>query len=357
VWVWILLLGVFPLPYQILVIVLLGGGTVTAGVGTLVIAAFAAWLCAGRGRRGVIGALAVVLVGAVLLGVMAAVFPDASLLTYQLVPSLASVIVSAVGVFWYAYKGPPLSALRRNPQPLAARQVWAGVPLVTVAAVVLSFVHLPTAQRPPPVSSDTLTLGRPLSIPPGWHQTGVEEFPEVAARLYGTGSRMIRQQITADVGNPNWDKLSAPRTVIMDTITTDHPYTFQVYPSLVIYNLPRTRLSAPRAVDLGRGVRAQLVSGTDDKLLVTWNVLQWTWKNGPAAQRVLLLSVDNHDDGAPFPQPGHSLPTVLNSLFVVLFRGNAAVENREPEFKDADMLTEVGTAFVNAQLGQHGAQS
>lgn len=356
-WVWILLLAVFPLPYQILVIVLLGGGKVAAGVGTLLIAAFAAWICSGRGSgRGMLGATAAVVVGIVVLGVMALVFPDAPLLVYQLVPSLAAIIVSAIGVLWYVHKGPPLSALERHPQPLAARQVWAAVPLLTVVAVVLSFVQLPSAQRPSSTSSGILALGRPLVIPPGWHQTGIEEFPKVASRLYGTGSQMIRQQIVANVGNPNWDKLSAPRTVIIDTITTDHPYTFQVYPSLVVYNAPYARLSAPRTVDLGRGVSAELFSGIDDKLLVTWNILQWTWTNGPAAQRVLLLSVDNHDDGAPFPQPGHALPTVLNSLFVVLFRGNAAVENREPEFKDADMLTQVGAALVDADLDDSGGQ-
>lgn len=354
-WVWILLLAVFPLPYQIVVIVLLGGSKVAAAFGTLAIAAFAAWICAGRGpRRGAAGALAAVVVGIGVLGVMAMVLPQAPLLTYQLVPSLAAIIVSAIGVFWYAHKGPRLSAINRNPQPLAARQVWAAVPLVTVVAVALSFVKLPIVERPTAVSSDALTLGRPLVVPPGWHQTGLVEFPRVASRLYGSGARMVRQQIVADVGNPNWDKLSAPRTVVIDTITTDHPFTFQVYPSLVVYNAPHVRFSEPRMVDLGRGVRAQLYSGTDDELLVTWNVLLWTWKNGPVAQRVLLLSVDNHDDGAPFPEPGHSLPTVLNSLIVVLFRGNAAVENREPEFKDADMLAQVGTALVDAQLDQSG---
>ncbi|MFI5510610.1 hypothetical protein ACIA48_24370 [Mycobacterium sp. NPDC051804] len=351
VWVWILLLAVFPLPYQILVVVLLGGGKLTAAVGTLLIAAFAAWICTRRGpRRGAIGALAAVLVGIVVLGVMAMFFPAAPLLAYQLVPSLAAVIVSAIGVFFYAHKGLRLSALNTHPQPLAARQVWAAVPLVTVVAVALSFVQLPVVPRPAPVSSDMLTLDRPLIIPPGWHQTDIMEFPAVASRLYGPGARMIRQQMTANVGNPDWDKLSAPRTVVMDTITTNLSSTLQIYPSLVVYNAPHVRFSESRVIDLGHGVRSQLLSGIDDQLLVTWNVLQWTWTNGSVAQRVLVASVDNHDDGAPFPKPGHSLPTLLNSLIVVLFRGNAAVENREPEFKDAGMLEQVGTALVTAQL-------
>jgi hypothetical protein len=37
-------------------------------------------------------------------------------------------------------------------------------------------------------------------------------------------------------------------------------------------------------------------------------------------------------------------------MFTVLFRGNAVTTNREPEFKDAEMLTQFGRGLVTAQL-------
>jgi hypothetical protein len=350
IWVWILLLAVFPLPYQIVVIVFLGGGKLAAGIGTIVIAAFAAWICAGHNRRGVTAAVQALVLGAAVLAAMTFAFPNAALLAYQMVPSITAIVLAGVGGRMHAGGGQRPEALSHDPHPLAARQVWSGVPLVTVVAIALSFVRLPIAATPAPISIDGATFGRPLIVPAGWHQADVQPVAQVAVRLYGGGAEMLRQQIVADIGNPQWDKLSQPRTVVIDTITTYKPFTFEVYPSLVVYAAPYARLSAPRTVDLGAGVRAQLFSATDDKLLVTWNLLQWTWRNATSAERVLLLSVDNHDDGAPFPEPGHSLPTVLNSLLVVLFRGNSAVQNLEPEFKDADMLTEVGRALVNVQL-------
>lgn len=353
IWVWVLLLAIFPLPYQILAIVVLGGGKTSAGAGTLLVAAFAAWICAGADRRrGLSAAALAALTGAAVLAALTALIPQASLLTFQLVPALSAIVVSAVGVFLYSRVRHVKPELNRTVGPLAARQVWAAVPLVTAVAIGLSFVRLPIAVVPQSVTVEGIAFGRPLSIPAGWHQTAFGEYPEVARRLYGSGAVMLRQQITADTGNPKWDKLSQPRTVVVDSITTDSPFTFEVYPSVVVYAAPHARFSEPRIIDLGFGVRAQLVSGTDDRLLVTWNALQWTWQNGHSAQRVLVLSVDNHDDGAPFPQPGHSLPTVLNALLVVLFRGNAAVQNREAEFKDADMLTDIGHTLVRTQL--HG---
>jgi hypothetical protein len=189
-----------------------------------------------------------------------------------------------------------------------------------------------------------------LQVPAGWHQVDQTRYPKVA-RLYGAGSSFIRQLIRADVGNPKWDKLSQPRLIGIDSISTDNPFAFEVYPSITLYPLPRSRLSQPRPVDLGSGVSAQLFSATDDQLLVTWNVMLWTWHSQTAAQRVLMFSVDYHDEGAPIPEPGHSVPSVLNSLLVVLFRGNSAVANQAAQFKDADMLTEVGRKLVAAQLG------
>ena len=83
---------------------------------------------------------------------------------------------------------------------------------------------------------------------------------------------------------------------------------------------------------------------------VTWDGLQWTWGNASTEQRVLVISVDNHDDNAPFPQPTGGMLSTLNSLFTVLFRGNAATSDLNPVVKDDVLLTEFGHALVHAEL-------
>jgi hypothetical protein len=138
--------------------------------------------------------------------------------------------------------------------------------------------------------------------------------------------------------------------VMVDNVVTDRPFSFNVYPAKVLYDVGATRLSKPRRIDLGWGVTGEMVSVVDDRLLVTWNMLQWTWRSGNRAQRVLVISVDNHEDTAPFPNPSGALLPTLNTLITVLFRGNSAVDDRNPTFKDLDLLTTFGRALVNAQL-------
>ena len=161
---------------------------------------------------------------------------------------------------------------------------------------------------------------------------------------------LTRQRMVADVGNPRWDKLSRPRTVVVDNVYTNRPFSFFVYPAKVLYDVTATRLSQVRRVELGYGVTGELMSGVDDKLLVTWNMLQWTWRNADRAQRVLIFTVDNHEDDAPFPRPSGALLPTLNTLVTVLFRGNSAVDDTNPEFKDAELLTVFGRGLVAAQL-------
>jgi hypothetical protein len=137
---------------------------------------------------------------------------------------------------------------------------------------------------------------------------------------------------------------------MVDNVITDRPFSFNVYPAKVLYDVGATRLSQPQPVDLGYGVAAQVVSVIDDHLLVTWNMMQFTWRNADRAQRVLLITVDDHDPAAPFPQPSGALLPTLNTLFTVLFRGNSAVNDDDPTFKDLDMLTTFGRDLVRAQL-------
>jgi hypothetical protein len=358
--VWVMMLLVFPLPYY-LAVAALGGGKVAAGAGTLIISAVGTGIALGRTfRRGLIGSVTSWIVGAMVLTGMAVFVPDAPLLAYQQIPAVATICVVGGGFYWLARRGMPKRLLDRKVEPLAARQVWAGVPAVLVGGIALAFVHLPAAVGVAHITTDSpgvLHQGQPLIVPPGWHTTSEQTY-EWMHRLYGPGADLIRQEMTADTGNPQWDKQGRPRTVMVDNITSARPFSFDVMPARTLYDVAASRVSAPRLVNLGSGVTGQMVSVVDDKLLVSWNALQFAWGDRRIAQRVNLFVVDNHEPGAPFPKPSGGLLPTLGTFLTILLRGNAADTDRAPTFKDADVLTKFGRALVAAQGnpagGTHG---
>ena len=352
-WVWMLLLMVFPLPYH-LTVFLLGGNRMAGGAATLIVGAFATAIAVGRSvRRAVIGSILAWAVGLGVLAVMALYLPDAPLLAYQQIPALTAILLVGILLYLHARRGKEKNFLDRKIEPLAAGQVWVGLPLVAVFAILLSLVKLPTPPTPPTTQISEMNFAAPLPAPAGWKITDEQTFPWVH-RLYGRDAEVTRQRMIALSGNPKWDKHSDPRTVVVDSVVTGRPMSFVVYPTTLLYDLSATRLSAPRRVDLGHGVTGQLVSVVDDKLVVTWNALAWTWRNARQAQRIVVLSVDNHEDDAPFPIPAGGIPGTLNSMFTILFRGNAAVGDRNPVFKDAEMLTEFSRALVAARMRGFG---
>jgi hypothetical protein len=300
-------------------------------------------------RRAVIGSTLAWGVGFAALFAMAVFFPDAPLLAYQLIPALTAVALVGIVMYLYRRRGKEMHFLDRKIEPLAAGQVWVGLPLVFAVAVVLSTVRLPVPPTPPTTELSSMTFATAPLVPTGWKLTEVEHFTWVR-RLYGRGANVTRQWMQAASGNPQWDKFGRPRTVVVDSVVTRRPSSFDVYPATLSYDLTGTRLSPPRFVDLGFGVSAQLVSVVDDKLLVSWNALSWTWRNPREAQRIIVLSVDNHEPDAPFPTPTGGMGSTLNSMFTILFRGNSAVSDKNPVFKDADMLTAFGRALVSDKL-------
>ncbi|MGE2718283.1 hypothetical protein [Mycolicibacterium celeriflavum] len=353
VWVWALLMMVFTLPYHILVI-FLGGNRIAAGAATLIIAGTATGISVSRtSRRGWIGYFSAYVVGFVLLALLAVGAPHAPVWVYQAVPALLATASVGLAMFLFARRGKTKRAFDRKVEPLAAGQVVRSLPLVLAVAVLISLVGLPTVPAPPVAQLDGLQISGPLRPPSGFHVTETESYPWVR-RLHGRLAVMTRQRMVADVGNPDWDKEAKPRTVMVDTIITDRPFSFEVYPAKVLYDATATRYSKPRRVDLGYGVTGEMVSVVDDHLTVTWNMLQWTWRNDDRAQRVLLITVDNHEDNAPFPQPNGALLPTLNTLITVLFRGNSAVDDRNPTFKDLDLLSTFGRGLVAAQLQSDG---
>lgn len=352
-WVWIMLSLVFALPYYLIVITL-GGGKAAAGAATLMIAGMAVGIAGGPSyKRAVLGFLAAWVVGFAVLAAVTGYLPDAPMRVYQQVPVLTSIVVVGMAMFLLSRRGRAKRVLERAVEPLAAKQVWAGIPLVVTVAVALSMFALPSAPNTiifPRPSEYPLTIGMPPAAPAGWTTTGaITRIP--VNRLYGPKAVLVRQQVSADVGNPRWDKAARPRTVVIDSTVSLRPFSLGTYPGRVLYGLTAARISETRKVDLGSGVIGNLLSVVDDQLLVTWNSLQFVWGDKQLAQRITIFAVDNHEPDAPFPQPTQNLFPTLRTLITLLFRGNAVLDQHTPTFKDADLLSQFGRALVAAQLG------
>ncbi|MDH6244792.1 hypothetical protein [Mycobacterium sp. OTB74] len=356
-WVWLLTSMVFSLPYQVMVIVL-GGGTLAAAVASLFIAAPAtAVAVGGTHRRAFVGAVAAFALGLMVLLLMHYLVPGAPLLAYQLVPSLAPIVLVGGVAFFRLRRGKPLRVLDRKVEPLAAKQVWAAVPLVVAVAVVLAFIPLPKQQSALVISRSApydLVPGLALVVPSGWAVTKVETNVDDVRRYYGEDAVLVRQRMTALSGDARFDKFARPRTLMVDSIVSSLPYSFDAYTGRVLYDTTGARLSRSQPVDLGHGVHGRILSVIDDRLLVTWDVLRFAWGDDEQDQIVGVFAVDNHENDAPFPDPRSGLVSTLRDLFTVLFRGNAVTEQNRPTFKDAELLTEFGRQLVAAQF-EHGA--
>ncbi|WP_348733792.1 hypothetical protein [uncultured Mycolicibacterium sp.] len=351
-WVWGMLLMVFPLPYYLAVLTF-GGGKTSAGAATLLISGVGAGIAMGTTyRRGFVASVAAWVIGFALLAVITIFLHEAPLLVYQQVPALAALCVVGAAGYLLARRGQPKRVLERKVEPIAAKQVWAGLPLVLVCTLALAQFQLPNtgAEAPAPRSSPyPLRQGMPMVAPPGWTTQGTLKFP--VSRMFGPGAVLVRQQITADVGNPRWDKFSRPRTLVVDSTVSTRPYAFRTFPTRVLYGLTSARISEPDDVQLSEDVQGRLISVVDDDLLVTWNSLELVWGDDELAQRVTVFAVDNHELGAPFPEPTQSLLPSISTLLTLLFRGNDVLFQEDPTWKDAALLTTFGRALVAAQTG------
>jgi hypothetical protein len=355
-WVWFVSAAVFMLPYQV-VVISLGGGKVAAGLATLLIGAVATAVAVGRTRRSaLIGAAAAFGIGLVVLVIIAIVTPDALLIVFQQVPALSAIVIVGSAAYFSTGRGRQKRLFRHEVKPLTANRIWSGIPIVVAAAVALALIGLPVQLSSTDVSRAApypLTPGRPLVAPPGWSVSSPPEFTDVQ-RYYGDDAVLVRQRMTADNGDLRFDKLGAPRTLVVDSVVSRQPFAFDAYPGPVLYDTTGARLSAPRNVDLGDGVRGHIISVVDDRLLLTWDVLTFAWGDDDVVQTVTVFAVDNHEADALFPQPGKTLTGTLRRMFTVLFRGNTVAIHRHPDFKDQELLTEFGRGLIAAQFEAAG---
>ncbi|UGT41073.1 exosortase/archaeosortase family protein [Nocardia yamanashiensis] len=356
--VWLLvLLCVTPMPYR-LAVALAGGSYVAKGAVLLVPAAVAAAIGAGRTRgRALAGGVIALVTGALTLFVLWGWYPDASALYYQLIPPMVAV-ATACAVLYLGYRGwanirpfdRPLLPHTASPSPSA---------LVTalVATALIALIPHPEQYLVRIADMSSMSIADNPAPPPGWQLLNEREYPW-ASRFFGPSTSWHRQQWRAASGNPEWDKESRRRRIMVDVIRTQQVRGLEYFPEFTVYMLTQPRVSPPRRIDLGHGVVGRLNTVVDDRHLLSWTWLSWNWEGRDGAERVSLIAADNHLPDAAFPQPNASVTALIQNQAHQVLRGNAVIidpesdlGDPESEYKDEPMLTAVAREVVRIGAG------
>lgn len=351
---WLLLLCMFPMPYRTLVAVL-GGDRLDAGIAMLPFAAFAAAIAVGRTRvRALIGAVGTILVGGAVLVVVHIRWPDAKVFAYQAIPSLVAVFVMGLVMYVDVRRGGSYKPVDRPLEPLKARQVWSGVATVVAVAAAIAFLPIPPGYDRDFPLIPGLDLARPHTVPQGWTLLAERDYPW-AHRYFGRDSGLTRELIRSETRNPDWDKESRRRRVVVDVLTAPTGFDIDRLPEFVLYELSQPRIGPATWVDLGDGVVARMNVVLDDRRLLSWTWLSWNWRDSQRAERISLIAADNHLPDAEFPQPHPSATGLLDNVLNTFFRGNAVVLDSDADVVDADaqpkdagLLIELARQMVRA---------
>lgn len=246
-------------------------------------------------------------------------------------------------------RGRPAERTRWRGPAVSPREAWRSVPLLVAVAVALWWAPLPA-----PVE-ERLDQGPPgpaevgMVVPPGWIERSAQDFPW-AVEMYGPGTTLHRQLIRATSVREDWDELSRLREAVVQTLTVPEAGLLDAYPIEMTYDLTAARVSPPTSVELGNGVTARYRTVVDDESLLTWSLMSFVWTRSPGSvQRVSILTVDNHEYDAVFPETVPGTASTAGRLVSLGLRGSASVTVTDPQQKDLAMLTELGTDLVEAQ--------
>jgi hypothetical protein len=300
-------------------------------------------------RRALVGFLATLALGTAILAVLARTNVPGQVV--QLVPaSVAGVVVGAAFIAsatWIAPTGAPPVPDRES---VVVRPWHAAIALV-LATIVFVLIPYPSVSSPFEANPGPATVPADGGqvVPPGFTQDWITNYPG-ATRYFGPGATVTRQQLTTTEVVPEWDDKGRKRTIMIDTTRTHVPSTLLVNTAYSMYDVVSDRRSPYVSVDLGQGVTGLFGTVVDDDILLTWSGLVFEWERAGATERVTLISVDDHDPGAPFPEPQLRLAERLMLSATILLRGNEAIEDLRSQYKDRAMLTEVATALVDTQM-------
>ncbi|MFF0817784.1 hypothetical protein ACFYVR_21865 [Rhodococcus sp. NPDC003318] len=347
--VWLLLAVVSPLGYRTLVISLGGDWVAVALVSTVLVAIAVGIAIARTTRRALIGFVATLALGLVLLALQVLTGFPALDNTYaaRAAPVTAGAVVALTTLAVSQRRD--VNGHLRPVRPSPVTRPWKAVLFILATTAGLAVSSLPSeltiviAEGPPPTDS----IG--LAVPAGWTQTDLREY-DWADRFFGADSTLARQTWTADEVNPDWDTKGRRRTVVVDTLLTHQPQSLYIYPNETLYSTLNGRRSPMVAVDLGHGVVGQLYTIVDQELFLTWTKLNFEWTRGDGTVQVVnLITVDNHEPDATFPTLDPEAVSVVSQSVNVLMRGNAVVVDENPEYKDENLLTTLGRDVVARQ--------
>lgn len=348
--IWGLLVLINPLGYRVAVIWLGGTWVSVSLVSTVLIAIGIGVAVARTDRMGWIGFGSTLVLALVLLGAQLLIGTPELLSPYS--ARLAPVTAGAVVAFTML----GLSVRRRDPnwslrptRPSPVTRPWKAALFATATAALIAVIPLPRELYIPTGEGPPLTSTSGLEIPAGWTQTGFEKVAW-ADQYFGKDAEIVRQTWTADEVNPAWDDKGRRRTVVVDSLLTHDPEALNVYPGETLYSTISGRRSPTVRVDLGSGITGLLYTIVDQDLFLTWTKLNFEWTRGDGIVQVVnLISVDNHEPDAQFPELNPQAVSVLSQTVNVLLRGNAIEEDANPEYKDEDMLTTLGRDVIATQ--------
>ncbi|MBL1077855.1 hypothetical protein JK358_25965 [Nocardia sp. 2] len=356
VWLLALIMSI-PTLYREAVITL--GGTRFADGAAMLIPAFAAGaIAAGRTRpRALAGGVIALGAGAIVLAAMTVWFPSAPIIAYQLIPPIAGTYTSTTVMYFHQREWATLRALDRPILPPTAKRSRSATVTILVAAGLIAFIPNPREYVQASPYFPGLRMPGTPAVAPGWKLLGEREYPW-APRYFGPRTIWARQQWQAQRGNPEWDKESRRRRLMVDIVRADNATTIDRYPEFMMYQLNEPRVSAPVHVDIGHGITARLNTVLDDRQLLSWTWLSWRWQGPDGAQRISLIAADNHLPDARFPQPEPSVPRTFETFLHQILRGRAVELDPEAddidigaEHKDRDMLTTVAREIVRNGVG------
>lgn len=348
--VWLMLAVIAPLPYRMMVVTL-GGQSLHVAVVLTFFAAAATGIAVGRSRRrAVIGVTSTIALGLVTLAAVKLFFPEAPRLVVQFVPPGVAAFGVGIGMYlqYGYYFDDRRTAYSMAPQRTPAVRtglVRSGLVVVACAAVLGS---LPLPPPPATVVAEGPLPTQQTAAPSGWTVDSSREF-DWADRFFGRYATLTREVLLAQEGVPEWDAQLRPRRIVVDTLDTLRPASLHVYPADTLYRSVHTRRSPAIPIDLGHGVQGELTTVVDEDLLLTWSILSFTWTRGRTVERVNMITVDDHRPVARFPEPTPSMASDVTNTLNVLVRGNSVTVDDQPQYKDKDMLTVVGSQFVEAQ--------
>lgn len=325
---------------------LAGGGDLGFALVLVPLAALCVGIGTGTSRtKAAVLSLTSVVVGYLVLALLNVVLGLDAAPVVQILPVVAALAVAIPGL----HRMPAEPGWERPSQVVAPREGLKYILLLVIVAAAISLVPLP------PSTGDLVAEGPPgpssahLQVPPAWHE--ISQSPvEWAPSMFGPGATMNEQLLRSGEPRSDWDEKSRPRMVMAYTITANSRGIFGVFPVEMTFDTRRSRTSPAEFVELPHGIKARFRTVVDDSTYLTWSILSFLWcRTDGTTQRIMLLSIDNHDYDASFPQPRPSTLSTAERLASILMRGNSAVTDEFSERKDLDMLSELGGDIVEAQ--------